>query len=114
MLGVLIDIDKTPVDDTAEIETWVPHGLASANYPPRQAHSISCFIHMCGLAEILNQVLIHFNSPTCDLSSSSALACALEQSSKMRAWWRDLPEHLKINVGALPQLAPPSHIVTLK
>lgn len=106
--------DFDAVDDTAEIETWMPHGLTTANYPPRQAHSISCFIHMCGLAEILNQVLIHFYSPTCDLSSSSALACALEQSSKMRAWWRDLPEHLKINVGALPQLAPPSHIVTLK
>jgi hypothetical protein len=106
--------DNIIVDDTAEIETWMPHGLASTNYPPRQAHSISCFIHMCGLAEILNQVLIHFYSPTCDLSSSSALTCALEQSSKMRAWWRDLPEHLKINVGALPQLAPPSHIVTLK
>ncbi|KAG9669661.1 hypothetical protein KCU95_g349, partial [Aureobasidium melanogenum] len=101
------------MDDTAEIEPWMPHGLTTANYPPRQAHSISCFVHMCGLAEILNQVLIHFYSPTCDLSSSSALACALEQSSKMRAWWKDLPEHLKINVGALPQLAPPSHIVTL-
>ncbi|KAG9542697.1 hypothetical protein KCU86_g22470, partial [Aureobasidium melanogenum] len=101
------------MDDTAEIEIWMPHGLTSANYPPRQAHSISCFIHMCGLAEILNQVLIHFYSPTCDLSSSSALACALEQSSKMRAWWKDLPEHLKINVGALPQLAPPSHILPL-
>lgn len=106
--------DVDTVDDTAEIEIWMPHGLTTANYPPRQAHSISCFIHMCGLAEILNQVLIHFYSPTCDLSSSSALACALEQSSKMRVWWKDLPEHLKINVGVLPRLAPPSHIVTLK
>ncbi|THX57104.1 hypothetical protein D6D06_03902, partial [Aureobasidium pullulans] len=101
------------MDDTAETELWMPHGLSSPDYPPRQAHSISCFIQMCGLAEILNQVLIQFYGPTCDLSSSKALACALEQSSKMRVWWRDLPEHLKINVGALPRQAPPSHIVTL-
>ena len=104
----------SPVDDTAETELWMPHGLSSPDYPPRQAHSISCFIQMCGLAEILNQVLIQFYGPTCDLSSSKALACALEQSSKMRVWWRDLPEHLKITVGALPRQAPPSHIVTLK
>ncbi|THV76861.1 hypothetical protein D6D28_00798 [Aureobasidium pullulans] len=101
------------MDDTAETELWMPHGLSSPDYPPRQAHSISCFVQMCGLAEILNQVLIQFYGPTCDLSSPKALACALEQSSKMRVWWRDLPEHLKITVGALPRQAPPSHIVTL-
>jgi len=69
---------------------------------------------MCALAEILNQILIHLYSPSQDPSSSQAYQCALAQSSKLRDWWRDLPEHLKINLSA-PQLeCPPSHIVTLK
>lgn len=101
------------MDDTAELEAWAPHGHFST-YPAKQAHSISCFIQMCGLAEILNQILIHFYSANQDLSLQRAYQCTVAEGSKLRDWWRDLPEHLKINL-ALPSVeCPPSHIVTLK
>lgn len=102
------------MDDTAEIEPWTPHGLLTSNYRPKQAHSISCFIQMCGLAEILNEILINLYNPSKDIPRSNAYRCANAQSSKLRDWWRDLPEHLKIN-HTDPQLeCSPSHIVTLK
>lgn len=101
------------MDDTAEIEAWTPHGLLFSNYPPKQAHSISCFIQMCALAEILNQILIHHYSPSPELSSSRAYQYALAEGLKLRDWWRDLPDHLKINLATLPLDCPPSHFVTL-
>jgi hypothetical protein len=101
------------VDDTAELEAWTPHGMLFP-YASKQARSISCFIQMCGLAEILNQILIHLYSPTQNLSSSRAYQCALEEGSKLRDWWRDLPNHLKINLADAALECPPSHIVTLK
>ncbi|KAH3929956.1 hypothetical protein HBH44_148850 [Parastagonospora nodorum] len=100
------------MDDTAELELWMPHGLLSS-YPPKQAHSISCFIQMCGLAEILNQVLINLYSTAQNLSAAQAIQCAITEGSKLRAWWRDLPEHLKINLADPALECPPSHIVTL-
>lgn len=102
------------VDDTAEIESWLPHGLLAADYSPRQAHSISCFIQMCALAEILNQVLIHLYDPSHELSSSQAYECAAAQGSKLQHWWRELPGHLKLDSTTTPANCPPSHIVTLK
>jgi len=102
------------MDDTAEIESWQPQGINASRYPPKQAHSISCFIQMCSLAENLNQILIHLYSPSRDTTTTRAFQCAREEQIKMRDWWRDLPGHLKINL-ADPQLScPPSHIVILK
>lgn len=102
------------MDDTAEIEPWTPHGLLAPNYPPKQAHSISCFIQMCALAEILNPVLINLYNPSQELSQAHAYQCAVTEGAKLRAWWRDLPDHLKINLAASQLECPPSHIVTLK
>ncbi|KAL1592319.1 hypothetical protein SLS60_011396 [Paraconiothyrium brasiliense] len=101
------------VDDTAEIEPWTPHGLSTSDYRPKQAHSISCFIQMCALAEILNEILIHLHNPSKELPRSQAYKCADSQSFKLRDWWRDLPEHLKINISDPKLECPPSHIVTL-
>jgi hypothetical protein len=101
------------VDDTAEIEAWTPHGLLSP-YLPKQAHSISCFVQMCGLAEVLHQIQIHLYNPSQELSPSRAYQCAITEGSKLRDWWRDLPDHLKINLADSAVDCPPSHIVTLK
>lgn len=102
------------MDDTAEIEPWTPHGLPSSDYRPKQAHSISCFIQMCALAEILNEILINLHNPSRELPRLQAYKCADLQSGKLRDWWRDLPEHLKINLSDPELECPPSHIVTLK
>ncbi|KAF2709269.1 hypothetical protein K504DRAFT_525798 [Pleomassaria siparia CBS 279.74] len=101
------------MDDTAEIEIWMPHGIPNSTYPPKQAHSISCFISMCELAEILNEILVHHYSPSRDLSPSRAYQCARIEGLKLRDWWRDLPDHLKINLAAPHLECQPSHIVTL-
>jgi hypothetical protein len=69
---------------------------------------------MCGLAEILNPILIYLYNPTQDLPPSRAYQCAITESAKLRDWWRDLPDHLKINLATPGLECPPSHIVTLK
>ena len=69
---------------------------------------------MCGLAEILNQVLIHLYNPSRQLSPSQAFQCAILESSKLQTWWQELPQHLKIDAIATSIDCPPSHIVTLK
>ncbi|KAJ4360067.1 uncharacterized protein N0V89_000626 [Didymosphaeria variabile] len=68
---------------------------------------------MCALAEILNEILIHLYNPSKELPRSQAYKCADSQSFKLRNWWRDLPEHLKINISDPNLECPPSHIVTL-
>ncbi|KAF2035434.1 hypothetical protein EK21DRAFT_96677 [Setomelanomma holmii] len=104
---------KVLMDDTAELDVWTPHGLPSATYPPKQAHSISCFIQVCELSEVLNQLLVHLYSPSASPTPFSAYEYALAAASKLRDWWRDLPEHLRINVADLASECPPSHIITL-
>jgi hypothetical protein len=69
---------------------------------------------MCGLAEILNPILVHLYSPVQELTPSNAWQCALIEGVKLRDWWRDLPDHLKIDLTAPNPECPPSHIVTLK
>jgi hypothetical protein len=69
---------------------------------------------MCALAEILNEILINLHNPSRELPRSQAYRCADSQSYKLRDWWRDLPEHLKINLSDPELECPPSHIVTLK
>ncbi|KAF2020853.1 hypothetical protein BU24DRAFT_445995 [Aaosphaeria arxii CBS 175.79] len=101
------------MDDTAELEAWTPHGVYSPGYPPKQAYSISCFTHMCGLAEILNQLLINIYNPSQDPTGPRAHQCTIAMSFKLKVWWRDLPNHLKINLADSPLDCPPSHIVTL-
>lgn len=69
---------------------------------------------MCGLAEILNQTLIHLYNPSKQLSPSHAFRCAVKESTKLGAWWQELPNHLRIDLVATNVDCPPSHIVTLK
>jgi hypothetical protein len=105
------------LDDTAEIETWTPHGVTfpdGAHYPPTQAHSTSCFMKMCGLAEVLNQILIHIYDPNRPSTASEFYNCVQEQSKSLADWWEDLPEYLKLSAANLPPYSPPSHIVILK
>ncbi|CAG8139944.1 unnamed protein product [Penicillium olsonii] len=104
------------LDDTAEIEPWTPHGVTfpdGAHYPPTQAHSTSCFMKMCGLAEILNQILIHIYDPIRRSTDSEFYDCVQEQGKALSDWWDDLPDFLKLTALSLPPYSPPSHIVIL-
>ncbi|WEW54692.1 hypothetical protein PRK78_000114 [Emydomyces testavorans] len=116
-------IQDTPVsppqillDDTAEIEIWTPHGVVfpeGMHYPPTQAHSTSCFMRMCSLSEILNQIIIHIYDPIRQRPEAQILNCVREQGDNLRKWWNELPPFLKLIVNDLPTYCPPSHIVTL-
>jgi hypothetical protein len=108
---------RTILDDTSELEPWFPHGVVfpeGTHYPPTQAHSTSCFVEMCGLMEILNQILIHIYDHHRQVSESEFQTCVREQSRNLVGWWDELPEHLKLIPTELPPYSPPSHIVTLK
>ncbi|QKX62118.1 uncharacterized protein TRUGW13939_09274 [Talaromyces rugulosus] len=104
------------LDDTAESEIWYPHGVTfpqGAEYPPMQAHSTSCFVKMCGLAEILNQILVHIYDPLRQTSDSEFRNCIIQQEKNLSQWWDELPDFLRLVAGELPPYCPPSHIVTL-
>ncbi|RAL05437.1 putative C6 transcription factor [Aspergillus ibericus CBS 121593] len=104
------------LDDTAEVEIWTPHGVVfpdGTHYPPTQAHSTSCFMKMCGLAEILNQILIHIYDPIRQVSEMEFYNCIQEQAANLADWWEELPDYLKLQPMDIPPYAPPSHIVTL-
>lgn len=105
------------MDDTSEIEIWTPHGVIfpeGMQYPPTQAHSTSCFMKMCGLAEILNQILVHIYDPIRQISEAEFYNCIEEQAKNLADWWEDLPSYLKLVPTDLPPYSPPSHMVILK
>ncbi|RDW90211.1 putative C6 transcription factor [Aspergillus mulundensis] len=107
---------RTILDDTSESEPWTPHGVVfpdGSQYPPTQAHSTSCFIEMCGLMEILNQILVHIYDHSRQISEAEFHSCVREQSRNLGGWWDNLPEHLKLVPTDLPPYSPPSHVVTL-
>ncbi|PVH80486.1 fungal-specific transcription factor domain-containing protein [Cadophora sp. DSE1049] len=104
------------LDDSAETEFWKPHGIVypdGFDYPPTQAHSISCFMRMCQLSEIFNQILIHIYDPLGRNSEAEIQACLATESRALGRWWDDLPSFLRIDAKDLPAYCPPSHIVTL-
>lgn len=110
-------LTNVTVDDSAENEPWVPHGLVypeGAGYPPTPAHSTSCFMQMCQLSVIFNQILIHMYDPLQQNTETEIQNCFAEEEQSLDTWWAELPSFLKMDSGALPELAPPSHIVTLK
>lgn len=105
------------VDDSNENEMWAPFGLMypdGVKYPPIAAHSTSCFMRMCQLSVIFNQILIHMYDPLQQNSEAEMQECLIRQEAALKEWWDDLPSFLKIEASVLPPLSPPSHVVTLK
>lgn len=105
------------LDDTSEIDIWTPQGLdqaSTAEYPPTQAHTTSCFINTCALSEILNVILITMYNPAGTSTVAEVAKCATDAESRLTAWYSQLPAHLKMDLSPLPEYCPPSHIVTLK
>ncbi|EQK99446.1 Zn(2)-C6 fungal-type DNA-binding domain protein [Ophiocordyceps sinensis CO18] len=104
-------------DDSAEDEIWVPFGAQQVGvtwkYPPTTAHSASCFMSMCRLSVIFNEILIHMYDPLSQNTDVEVQECLRLQEPAFQEWWSQLPPHLRIDPAALPTLAPPSHIVTL-
>lgn len=105
-------------DDSAENELWVPFGApplqtAPWKYPPATAHSASCFLSMCRLSVIFNEILIHMYDPLMQNTEAEILECLVAQEPALQQWWEELAPYLKLDPAALPALAPPSHIVTM-
>lgn len=104
------------LDDSAEDEIWVPHGLtypSGQEYPKRKSHATSCFMQMCKLSVIFHQILLHMYDREQDHMDTERQQCVEDQGTALNIWWEDLPEHLKIDPISLPAYAPPSHIITL-
>lgn len=96
---------------------WIPHGVKFApgkQYPPTPAHSTSCFIKMCELSVIFNQILINIYDPLQQLSQHVIDDCVRTEGAALQSWWDALPHFLRIDTDNIPLYAPPSHIVTLK
>lgn len=68
----------------------------------------------CRLSVIFNEILIHMYDPLMQNTDAEMQECLQYQDPALRLWWDQLPPHLKIDPLALPALAPPSHIVTMK
>lgn len=110
--------DQSTVDNSAEDELWVPFGMPpdgqAWNYPPATAHSASCFMSMCRLSLIFNEILIHMYDPILQNTESEMQECLQEQEPALLQWWDELPHFLKLEPSDLPPRAPPSHIITMK
>ncbi|KAK7724378.1 hypothetical protein SLS63_008767 [Diaporthe eres] len=104
------------LDDSNENEMWTPFGITypdGVKYPPIAAHSTSCFVQMCRLTVIFNEILIHMYDPLGLNTEPEIQECLVRQEAALKQWWEDLPHFLKMDASMLPPLAPPSHIVTL-
>ncbi|KAK5992564.1 Nitrogen assimilation transcription factor nit-4-like protein [Cladobotryum mycophilum] len=101
-------------DDSAENELWIPFGATQKTwkYPPSTAHSTSCFLSMCRLSVIFNEILIHMYDPLMQNTEEEVRECLRNQQPALQRWWDELEPFLKIDTVNLPTLAPPSHIVT--
>ena len=106
------------VDDSAEDDVWIPFGVSSTDpnweYPPATAHSASCFMSMCRLSVIFNEILVHMYDPLSQNTDAEVQECLNSQQPLLQQWWDELPVHLRLEPSSLPVYAPPSHIVTLK
>jgi hypothetical protein len=104
------------LDDSAEDEIWVPHGVTfppGSEYPETKSRAISSFMQICNLSVILNQILLDLYDPRQHSTGAQRRKCVTEQGAALSMWWSNLPSFLKIETTALPNFAPPSHIVTL-
>ncbi|QPC75298.1 hypothetical protein HYE68_006050 [Fusarium pseudograminearum] len=113
----LVSPPQIIMDDSAENELWVPFDSPNGSdwkYPPATAHSTSCFMSACRLSVIFNEILIHMYDPLLENTEAEMQECLQTQDPAMKLWWDQLPPYLKIELSAMPELAPPSHIVTMK
>ncbi|KAL9113294.1 MAG: hypothetical protein Q9227_002629 [Pyrenula ochraceoflavens] len=104
------------LDDTSEIEAWTPHGVEyppGQEYTPQPARATSCFVQMCKLSEILNDILNHLYDPLRESPAIGIQSYIEEQDGRLEHWWKQLPEFLKLLPTSLPHHCPPGHIVTL-
>ena len=69
---------------------------------------------MCQLSVIFNEILIHMYDPLFQNTDEEIMECLRSQEIALQQWWDQLPPFLRIDGGALPDMSPPSHIVTLK
>lgn len=95
----------------------MPFGAQSGhswNYPPATAHAASCFMSMCQLSVIFNEILIHMYDPLFQNTAEEVDECLRTQELALQQWWDRLPLFLRLDPCALPGVAPPSHIVTMK
>ncbi|KAM0217778.1 hypothetical protein ACHAPA_001352 [Fusarium lateritium] len=112
----LVSPPQIIMDDSAENELWVPFDSPQGSdwkYPPATAHSTSCFMSACQLSVIFNEILIHMYDPLLENTEAEMQECLQTQDPAMKVWWEQLPPYLKIELSAMPELAPPSHIVTM-
>ncbi|KAM0253522.1 hypothetical protein ACHAP5_000553 [Fusarium lateritium] len=112
----LVSPPQIIMDDSAENELWVPFDSPQGSdwkYPPATAHSTSCFMSACQLSVIFNEILIHMYDPLLENTEVEMQECLQTQDPAMKVWWEQLPPYLKIELSAMPDLAPPSHIVTM-
>lgn len=84
------------------------------NYPSTTAHSTSCFMNMCQLSVIFNQILVHMYDPLFQNTDEEVDECLRTQEAALQHWWDQLPPFLRLEPSDLPAVAPPSHVVTMK
>lgn len=106
------------MDNHEDDQSWAPFG-ASPNIPaqsafPLPSHSLKCFAALSQVSIILNEVLLHMYDPLGQNTNTEMERCYRSQSEALQDWWERLDESLRIDVKQLPELVPPSHIITLK
>jgi Fungal specific transcription factor domain len=126
------DIPLTFMDDYSDTDLWAPYygetpgpDVSPANYLPRPGYVVSCFMHLCKLCIILNDLMQGIYSPTSPNTDSQASSdphsdetrtsesSFIRLSRSLHTFWTDLPPHLLIPPSQIPLIAPPVHIISL-
>lgn len=103
------------VDDFAEHEPWQPYygadGDTLKNYPETPCYTVSCFISLCKLCVIINDIILGLYSGR---KPEGVGTFVRNMRHQLELWWVTLPAHLRIDTGNVPAILPPPHIISLK
>lgn len=78
------------------------------------AHSTTCFVQTCQLGETLDHILVSLYDPSHQVPGADSQPWTETAALQLQAWWKQLPDYLKVSPLDLPDFCPPSHIVVLK
>jgi hypothetical protein len=107
-------VDLTLLDDFAEHELWQPYygadGDTLKNYPETPCYTVSCFISLCRLSVIINDIILGLYSGR---KPENVGTLVRNMRHQLELWWVTLPAHLRIETSNLPAILPPPHIISL-
>lgn len=105
------------LDTYEEFEHWKPFAYTPETietYPGSPAYSVSTFTGLCQLSVIMNGILNDiYAEATFDKSPEELSDLQKNLDSRLKAWYSNLPSHLKLDPSKPSPVIPPPHVLSL-